>query len=80
MISMVWAFHIIPLLISFSRRAEYIDCLWEYEDGVGVIKRNDRLLPPHPAIVKFKALLREEWRESLEIVSQAREQAAARRA
>lgn len=68
-----------PLLISFSRRAEYIDCLWEYEDGVGVITRSDRLLPPHPSIVKFKALLRDEWQESISIVNQAREQAAARR-
>ncbi len=67
-----------PLLISFARRAEYIDCLWEYENGVGVIKRDDRLLPPHQAINKFKAVLREEWRESQAIVIQAREQAAAR--
>lgn len=67
-----------PLLISFARRAEYIDCLWEYENGVGVIQRGDRLLPSHQAITKFKALLRDEWRESLAIVQQAREQAGAR--
>lgn len=67
-----------PLLISMERRAEYIDLLWSYENAVGVIKRNDRLLPPHPATVPFKSMLREEWGESLRIVEQARRQASAR--
>lgn len=67
-----------PLLIGQNRRAEYIDLLWEYENAVGVISRDDRLLPAHPGIIRFKALLREEWRESVKIVDKAHEQAAAR--
>lgn len=67
-----------PLLISQARRSVYIDLLWDYENAVGVIQNNDRLLPPHPAIARFKALLREEWRESARIVDNARRQAAAR--
>jgi Fic family protein len=69
-----------PLLIGEGRRAEYIDLLWEYENAVGVISRNDRLLPSHPSIPRFKALLRQESLESLKIVDDARRQAQARRA
>ena len=68
-----------PLLIGQSRRVEYIDLLWEYENAVGVIGKNDRLLPSHPSITGFKALLREEWQESVQIVYDAQKQAAARR-
>lgn len=67
-----------PLLIGQERRSEYIDLLWEYENEVGVIGKNDRLLPSHPSITRFKALLREEWRESVKIVDEAHRQAAAR--
>jgi len=67
-----------PLLVSLERRAEYIDCLWDYEDAVGVIKRDSRLLATHPSITAFKRLLREEWRESIRIVGEARARAAAR--
>ena len=67
-----------PLLIGLDRRAEYIDLLWEYENAVGVIKKNDRLLPSHPSMPRFKALLREEWRESVKIVDDAHNQAAVR--
>lgn len=68
-----------PLLIGQSRRSEYIDLLWEYENAVGVIGKNDRLLPSHPSITGFKALLREEWQASVQIVHDAQKQAAARR-
>lgn len=67
-----------PLLISLKRRAEYIDRLWDYENAVGVIKTNAPLLPPHTAIASFKTFLREEWRESLRLVEEARKQAASR--
>jgi len=67
-----------PLLIAVARRVEYVDCLWDYENAVGVINRSDRLLPPHPSIAPFKALLREEWRESIRIVEEAHQQAAGR--
>ena len=68
-----------PLLIGQERRSEYIDLLWEYENAVGVIKKDDRLLPAHQSINRFKAMLREEWRESIKIVYDARRQAASRR-
>jgi Fic family protein len=69
-----------PLLVSVERRAQYIDLLWNYENTVGVIKRDDRLLPAHPSLTPFKAMLREEWRESLQIVAAAQQQAADRKA
>ena len=67
-----------PLLISLARRSDYIDLLWDYENGVGVIKRGDPLLPPYNALSAFKALLREEWRESLRLVEETRQKAANR--
>jgi Fic family protein len=68
-----------PLLISPERRSNYIDLLWEYEHAVGVIKRNDRLLPPHPNLNRFKEMLKEEWLESFELVEQAKERAETRK-
>jgi Fic family protein len=64
-----------PILISISRRAEYIDMLWEYQNAVGKISTTDRLLPPHKAISRFKKMLRSEWRETIEIVEVAHKQA-----
>ncbi len=68
-----------PLLISPDRRAEYIDLLWNYQNAVGVIQRNDRLLPPHPAIPAFKSFLRNEWKESVRLIEEARKLASGRR-
>ena len=67
-----------PLLISLDRRVEYIDRLWEYENAVGIIESDSRLLPLHACIGPFKALLREEWRESAKLVADACQQAASR--
>ncbi len=67
-----------PLLISPQRRAEYIDLLWNYQNAVGVIQRDDRLLPPHPAIPAFKSFLREEWKESLRLIEEAHKLTARR--
>ncbi len=67
-----------PLLISVERRAEYIDCLWNYENAVGIIKADSPLLPPHPSITAFKALIRSEWQESCKLVEAARKQTALR--
>lgn len=69
-----------PLLILQERRAEYIDLLWTYENTIGVIQRSDRLLPPHPSLTAFKALLRKEWKESIRLVEDAKQQAARRTA
>lgn len=67
-----------PLLIALERRAEYIDLLWSYENAVGVIKADAPFLPPHPAIEAFKALLGEEWNESVALVEGAWKKAAQR--
>lgn len=67
-----------PLLIPLARRADYIDLLWGYENAVGLIQPNAPLLPPHPVIASFKTFLREEWRESLRLVEEARKKAIAR--
>jgi Fic family protein len=68
-----------PLLISMSRRTEYIDLLRAYQNAVGQLTAEGRLLPPHEAIVRFKRLLKEEWRESFRLVEEARRQAQRRR-
>jgi len=69
-----------PLLIAMSRRAEYIDLLWTYENAAGQIKAGDRLLPPHNTASLFKKMLREEWRESITLIETARQQAQQREA
>jgi Fic family protein len=67
-----------PLLISPHRRAEYIDLLWNYQNAVGVIQRKDQLLPSHAAIPAFKSFLREEWKESLRLIEEARKLTSSR--
>lgn len=46
-----------PILMPMSRRADYIDILWRYQNAVGRIGRASRLLPPHPALRDFESLL-----------------------
>lgn len=67
-----------PLLISPEKRVEYINAIWSYQNEVGVLKADDRLLPPHKSLQLFKDLLKEEWNEARELVCQARMQAANR--
>jgi hypothetical protein len=62
-----------------SRRADYIDLLWRYQNAVGPIGRGSRLMPPDPALHEFKALLLEEWKTSLALVEEARHLAMQRR-
>ena len=69
-----------PILISMSRRVEYIDMLWRYQNAVGQIKAGDRLLPPHDSIYGLKEMLRSEWREIIEMVNEAHKQAQKRNA
>lgn len=68
-----------PILISTSRRSEYVDLLWTYENAVGPIQAGERLLPPHESISVFKTMLREEWSETFGLVEKAREQAEQRK-
>ncbi len=68
-----------PLLISPKRRVEYINAIWNYQNAVGVLKADGRLLPPHRTLQAFKSLIKQEWRESKELVEQARRQVKARR-
>ena len=60
-----------PILISPDKRAEYIDILWNYENAVGQIKNDDRLLKPNDNITEFKQLLRNEWKESYKLIENA---------
>jgi Fic family protein len=62
-----------PILVSMSRRSDYIDLLWRYQKAVGRIGRGSRLLPPNPALREFEDLLLEEWKKSIALVEEARQ-------
>lgn len=64
-----------PLLVSPESRVEYINAIWNYQNAVGVLKANDRLLPTHRPLQTFKNLIKQEWHEAKELVEQARLQA-----
>jgi len=66
------------VMVPLERRSEYIDLLWEYQNAVGVMRRDAPLVPPHPAVARFKALLSEEWQRSLALVAAARKREAER--
>jgi Fic family protein len=68
-----------PILISPEHRASYIDLLWNYQNAVGVIHRDDRLLPVHPGITAFKSFLRDEWQASRRLMENAQQIDEARR-
>ena len=68
-----------PILVPMSRRSDYIELLWRYQDAVGRIGRGSRLLPPHPALRDFESLLLEEWQKSTSLVEEARQLAMQRR-
>lgn len=63
-----------PLLISPGKRIEYVNAIWNYQNVVGVLKADGRLLPAHQTLLLFKNILKEEWREAGELVDQARKQ------
>jgi Fic family protein len=68
-----------PILVPMSRRSDYIDLLWRYQNAVGRIDRRSRLLPPHPALHEFESLLLEEWQKSTSLVEEANQLAKQRR-
>ena len=68
-----------PILVPMSRRAEYIDLLWRYQNAVGRIGHASRLLPPHPALREFESLLLEEWQKTTSLLDEARQLAMQRR-
>ena len=61
-----------PIVVPKERRSDYIDLLWEYQNTVGKIQYNAPLIPAHPSIERFKVLLKEEWRRTLDHVETAR--------
>jgi Fic family protein len=67
-----------PMIVPNERRSDYIDLLWEYQYAVGKIRPDAPLMPPHPAIERFKALLDEEWQRTLTHVATARKREAER--
>jgi hypothetical protein len=68
-----------PILVPMSRRSDYIDLLWRYQNAIGRIDRRSRLLPPHPALHEFESLLLEEWQKSTSLVEEANQLAKQRR-
>jgi Fic family protein len=68
-----------PLLISPQSRIDYINTIWNYQNAVGVLNANDRLLPQHPFLKSFKYLIKKEWQTTYELVADARQQAANRK-
>jgi Fic family protein len=69
-----------PIVVPKERRSEYIGLLWDYQNATGTIQRKSPLVPPHPAIKKFTALLNEEWQRTLVLVEAARKREAGRKA
>jgi hypothetical protein len=67
-----------PILMPMSRRADYIDILWRYQNAVGRIGRGSRLLPTHPALRDFESLLLEGWKKTTSLVEEARQLARQR--
>jgi Fic family protein len=68
-----------PILVPMSRRGDYIDLLWIYQNAVGRINRGSRLLPTHTALRDFESLLLEGWKKTTSIVEEARQLARQRR-
>jgi fido (protein-threonine AMPylation protein) len=69
-----------PIVIPKERRGDYIELLWDYQNAQGTIQRKSPLMPPHPAIERFKALLNEEWQRTLVLVEDARKREIKRQA
>lgn len=67
-----------PIVIPREKRSEYIDLLWAYQNAVGSIKYSSQLLPRHPAIKRFEALIQHEWLQTVTLVEDARKREAAR--
>ena len=67
-----------PIVIPGEKRGEYIDLLWEYQNAAGQIKRGSQLLPAHPIIGRFAALLKDQWQSTADLVDEARRREAAR--
>jgi Fic family protein len=70
----------LPITVPMERRGDTIDLLWEYENAVGKMRRDDPLVPPHPVIERFAALMQTEWQRTLTPVEEARRREAERHA
>ena len=68
-----------PIFVPMSRRSDYIDLLWRYQNAVGRIGRGSRLLSPHTALREFESLLLEEWQKSTSLVEEAHQITVQRR-
>jgi hypothetical protein len=60
-----------------TKRDNY--AIWNYQNAVGVLNANDRLLPQHPFMRSFKYLIKKELQATYELVADARQQAANRK-
>ena len=62
-----------PIVIPSESRLEYIGELWKYQRAVGVVgSSRPELLPDAGLLEHFKSLLREWWRNTLDLVAEAK--------
>jgi len=62
-----------PIIISKEKRCEYIETLSFYDLAAGIPSRkNPELLPSHPKLDEFTSLVFAEWKNSIDLVENAR--------
>lgn len=67
-----------PIVIDVTFRARYIELLWNYENEIGSIRRNDEFVPQNDALEHFERLLEESWKITFDLVTAAEKQKAER--
>ena len=66
-----------PIVVPAEARLDYIRELWNYQRAVGQISRSNRELMPHGELLDgLRRLLWEWWRTTLDLVAEARRDAA----
>lgn len=66
-----------PIVVPAEARLDYIRELWNYQRAVGQISRSNRELMPHGELLDgLRRLLGEWWRTTLDLVAEARHDAA----
>ena len=67
----------VPIVIPTEARTEYIRALWIYQRSVGPVSLSSPELLPEPERLNgMKAMLRDWWRPTLELVAEARDASA----
>lgn len=63
-----------PIMVFAEHRQEYIGLLWEYQQAVGQLRRDQPLLPPHPSLDQLTEFFRSEWERVSRLVDEAHQQ------